>query len=138
MADQSSLGRLIAVHPIAPAALQRVVFIAVLSFLFFLGMMLAYVLRQEIGYFLLSTAFLVVYLGTMYSFIKGRKKTVELYEKGLFTAGRIVRWADITAVDEQGNIITSTGRPIMVPMSLYERTALLGRIRSAIKQPRVT
>ena len=133
MKDQTSLGRLIAVHPIAPAALQRVVFVAVLSFLFFLGMMLAYFLRQDIGYFLLSTAFLVVYLGTMYAFIKGRRKTFELYEKGLFTGGQIIRWGDIERLGEDGNIVRTKGKPISIPMSLYERASLVERIRSFIE-----
>lgn len=133
MKDQTSLGRLIAVHPIAPAALQRVVFVAVLSFLFFLGMMVAYFLRQDIGYFLLSTAFLVVYLGTMYAFFKGRGRTFELYEKGLFTGEQVIRWGDIERLDADGNIVRTKGKPISIPMSLYERSSLVERIRSFIK-----
>jgi uncharacterized membrane protein len=59
--------------PIPPAQAQRAAFIAVLSFLFFLAMMLAYYLRGSILYFLLATAFLVVYIFTMISFVKLRK-----------------------------------------------------------------
>ena len=54
----------------APAQLQRAVFIAVLSFLFFLAMMFAYYIRQSALYFLLATAFLIVYLITMVSFVR--------------------------------------------------------------------
>ena len=53
----------------SPAQLQRAVFIVVLSFLFFLAMMFAYYIRQSALYFLLATAFLIVYLITMISFV---------------------------------------------------------------------
>lgn len=58
----------------APAELQRAVFIAVLSFLFFLAMMFAYYIRQSLLYFLLATAFLIIYLITMFSFVRLRRK----------------------------------------------------------------
>src|SRR5437773_12397915 len=44
-----------------PAQVQRAVFIAVLSFLFFLAMMIVFYIRQSMLYFLLATAFLIVY-----------------------------------------------------------------------------
>jgi len=57
-----------------PAArVQRAVFIAVLSFLFFLAMMSAFYVRQSILYFLLATAFLIVYIITMISFVRLRR-----------------------------------------------------------------
>jgi hypothetical protein len=57
-----------------PAAqVQRAVFIAVLSFLFFLAMMVAFFVRQSILYFLLATAFLIVYIFTMVSFVRLRR-----------------------------------------------------------------
>ncbi|MEO6654613.1 MAG: hypothetical protein ABIO36_00875 [Pyrinomonadaceae bacterium] len=57
-----------------PAQLQRAVFIAVLSFLFFLAMMLVFYIRQSPFYFLLATAFLIIYLITMISFVRLRQK----------------------------------------------------------------
>jgi hypothetical protein len=56
-----------------PAVIQRAVFIAVLSFLFFLAMMFAYYIRQSVVYFLLATAFLIVYIVTMISFVRLRR-----------------------------------------------------------------
>lgn len=61
----------------SPAHLQRAVFIAVLSFLFFLAMMFAYYIRQSALYFLLATAFLIVYLVTMISFVRLRRSGKE-------------------------------------------------------------
>jgi hypothetical protein len=60
--------------PMSPAQLQRAAFIAVLSFLFFLAMMFAYYIRQSALYFLLATAFLIVYIVTMVSFVRLRRK----------------------------------------------------------------
>jgi len=62
-------------HPPSPAQMQRATFIAVLSFLFFLAMMFAFYIRQSMLYFLLATGFLIVYLVTMVSFVRLRKKT---------------------------------------------------------------
>lgn len=57
----------------SPARVQRAAFLAVLSFLFFLAMMVAYYVRGSILYFLLATAFLIVYIVTMISFVRMRK-----------------------------------------------------------------
>jgi len=54
---------------------QRAAFIGVLSFLFFLAMVFAFYIRQSMLYFLLATGFLIVYLVTMVSFVRLRKKT---------------------------------------------------------------
>jgi type IV secretory pathway VirB6-like protein len=59
--------------PMPPAQLQRAVFIAVLSFFFFMAMMLAFYIRQSILYFLLASAFLIVYIITMISFVRMRR-----------------------------------------------------------------
>lgn len=55
------------------AHIQRAAFLAVLSFVFFLAMMVAYYVRGSILYFLLATAFLIVYIVTMVSFVRMRK-----------------------------------------------------------------
>lgn len=60
--------------PMSAAKLQRAAFLAVLSFLFFMAMMLAYYLRGSVVYFLLATAFLIVYLITMISVLRLRQR----------------------------------------------------------------
>lgn len=60
--------------PLPPGQIQRAVFIAVLSFLFFLAMMFAFYLRQSMLYFLLATGFLIVYIVTMISFVRLRRR----------------------------------------------------------------
>ncbi len=59
----------------APAQAQRAAFIAVLSFLFFLAMMFAYYIRQSMLYFLLATAFLIIYFVMMFSFVRLRRRS---------------------------------------------------------------
>ena len=54
--------------------MQRAAFTAVLSFLFFLGMMFAYYILQSTIYFLLATAFLIVYVLTMISLYRLRRR----------------------------------------------------------------
>jgi len=61
-------------NELPPAArVQRAVLIAVLSFMFFLAMMIAFYVRQSMLYLLLATAFLVVYIFTMISFVRLRR-----------------------------------------------------------------
>jgi hypothetical protein len=61
--------------PIDADQIQRAAFIAILSFLFFLAMMFAFYIRQSMLYFLLATGFLIVYLVTMVSFVRLRRKS---------------------------------------------------------------
>ncbi len=78
--SDKDLGKLVAIHGIAPAYLQRAVFIVILSFVFFLAMMFMYYIRQSITYFLLASAFLVLYLVTLFSFVMQRRSFVMLHE----------------------------------------------------------
>jgi hypothetical protein len=129
MADRRSLGRLVAVHPVAPAAIQRAVFIAVLSFLFFLGMMIAYYVRQDIGYFLLSTAFLIVYLAMMYAIFIQRKSTVELHEKGLRVRKSAIAFQEIESITGEGDIVLTDGQKVQLPKSVVQFDELVASIR---------
>lgn len=94
----SSLGKLISAHPIAPVYLQRAAFIAVLAFMFFLGMMFAFYARQSIGYFLLATAFLLLYLVTMFSLVMQKKSVVRIFENGITFKRFESRWDEIETV----------------------------------------
>ena len=78
--QNKQLGRLESVHGISPVYLQRALIVIILSFIFFLIMLIAFSIRQQIGYFVLATAFLVVKLFTLFGWMQQRKKTVLLYE----------------------------------------------------------
>lgn len=92
-------GKLESTHGIAPAFLQRAVIVAVLSFLFFMAMMLGFYLRQNIGYFLLASAFLLVYVLTMFGWLMMRKYNVKIYENGITYKKFEAVWSEIENVE---------------------------------------
>lgn len=95
----TDFGKLERTHGIAPAFMQRAVIVAVLSFLFFLGMMLGFYVRQNIGYFLLASAFLLVYVLTMFGWLVMRKYNVKIYENGIVYKKFEALWNEIEAVE---------------------------------------
>ena len=130
MADpENDLGKLVAIHGIAPAYLQRAIFIVILSFLFFLAMMLVYYIRQNILYFLLASAFLIIYLVTLFSWVMQRKNVVEMHENGLKYKKRSARWSEIERVDAEGSIHVRGDKPIVLPKTLHDSDKLLNIIR---------
>jgi len=125
------LGRLIAAHPIAPIYVQRAVFIAAISFLFFLGTMVGFYLRQNILYFMLATAFLLVYLVTMFSWFNQRKSVVKVFERGIEYKERSLEWSEIESVSDEKVVVikTKTGKPIELPYAISEPAELVRHIR---------
>ena len=133
MPDKTSLGRLIAVHPISPAYLQRAVILAALALTFFFGMMFAFYLLQNFVYFLLASAFLMIYLATMASFFTARKKSVEVHEKGLRIGRESILWGDIDGVSEDGEITSKTTRKVTaIASSIVRRAELLIYVKTRI------
>lgn len=117
-AKEEELGRLITVYGIAPAYVQRAAFLAVLSFLFFLAMMFAFYVLQSFLYFLLSTAFLIVYLITMFSFVMLRRRSVEVFENGMKFRKSLVRWSEIGEIADTGEISFSNGKKMNIPPTI--------------------
>jgi hypothetical protein len=129
---KQDLGELISVHGISPMYLQRSLFIAVLSLIFFLTMMAGFYIRPSIGYFVLATAFLLVYLVTMISWVLLRRRQVGLYEKGLTYKGDSVLWENIRGIDENGEIITANGEKFVIPKSINNFGLVLNVIRTRV------
>lgn len=98
-----NLGKLISTHGTSPAYLQRAAIIAVLSFVFFLAMLVAFYVRQHIGYFVLSTAFLIVYILTLISWVIQKRSLVSIYENGIRYKKFSGSWDEI----ESGTILGS-------------------------------
>lgn len=130
--NRKALGRLVAVHPISPAHLQRAVLLAILSLVFFLTMMFAFYLLKNLVYFLLATSFLTIYLTTMYSFVTAKKRTVKIFNNGLRIGKISAAWTEVVSVDEAGTIEISNGKRIEIPQSTHERDALLTRVRVSV------
>lgn len=128
-----TLGKLIAVHPIAPALVQRAVFIAALAFMFFLAMMFTFYLRQNILYFLLASAFLVLYLVMMFALLMQRRSTVEVCENGFRTKKQTIRWTDVVSVSYEGVVELSSGKNIPIARSVVAFEELLATLRRNVR-----
>lgn len=75
--------------------MQRAVVVSVLSFVFFLLMLGGFYVRQNIGYFILSTAFLLVYILTMFGWMRHRRNVFTIYEDGFTFKNQTFRWDEI-------------------------------------------
>jgi len=135
------LGKIISVHSISPAYLQRAVIVAVLSFLFFLGMMLGFYIRQNIGYFLLSTAFLLVYIFTMFGWVMMRKNVLKIYENGFSYRKFTARWSEIKSIEkkEKGSKISceitkNNGEKTTLNETIYELNTAVNKIKLKFSQ----
>lgn len=126
----ANLGKLVGVYGVAPAILQRAVFLAVLSFLFFLSMMIVYYIRDSPLFFLLATAFLLVYVVTDLS-----STTASRYRPIIRAWNRVqetrLAWDEIGAVADDGRITVTTGKSLQVPQTLDRLPELLRLIRAS-------
>lgn len=95
---ERNLGKLESVHGIAPAFLQRAAIIAVLSFVFFLSMLVIFSLVQNFVYFLLATAFLIVELVTLFIWVSQRRNEFQMFENGFVYRKQEVFWREIESV----------------------------------------
>ena len=107
----------------APAYQQRATAVAGLSFVFFLAMMIAYYARGHYGYFLLSTAFLVVFAFTMAGWWMQRRNVVELYDRGVVIRKFMAKWDDIAAIERKADghlkLITIEHESALIPRTIY-------------------
>ena len=125
-----ALGKLIAVHSMSPAHIQRAAFVAVLAFLFFIGSMALFYLRESILYFLLASAFLVIYVITMLSWVIQRKNVVQVFENGFSYKGKQAAWDEISTVRDDGTVDLKDGKQIAISPAIDHLASLLDLIRS--------
>jgi hypothetical protein len=78
--------------------LQRAAIITVLSFLFFMGTLIIFYVMQSIGYFVLSTAFLVVYIITLVGWVMQKRNVVSIHENGIAYRKFGSTWDEIRSV----------------------------------------
>ena len=128
--SDKDLGKPVAVYAMAPAYIQRAFFIVVLSFLFFLAMMVVFYIRQNIMYFLLATAFLIVYLATLFSWFTLRRSVVQIYEGGISFKKQTAVWYEIADVDDKGVISLKDNQKITLPKVLHDFEGVIDVIRS--------
>lgn len=133
---EPALGKLISKHSTSPVFLQRAAVVAVVSFLFFLVMLLAFYIRQQIGYFILSTAFLVVYLFTLVGWLMQKRNTVGIYENGLRYGKFITSWSEIKSVtaNKKGMHIEKTrGETAFIPSSVSAYESINRAVKLAVE-----
>jgi len=129
---KKNLGKLVAVHGLSPAHIQRAVFITVLSFVFFMGTMVLYYVRQELLYFLLSSAFLVVYIITLFSWIAQRKTALEIFERGIAYRKSSAKWDEIGEIRSDGTIVLKNDKQIAISSAIHELDRAISFIKSRI------
>src|SRR4051812_12924482 len=95
---EQDLGKLQSVHGIAPAFLQRAAIIVIVSFVFFLVMIIAFSVRQNIGYFVLASAFLIVQLITLFGWIMQKRVKFKLFENGFTYRKHVCTWKEIESM----------------------------------------
>lgn len=122
MPDHKNLGKLVAIHGTSPVFLQRAAIVAAVSFLFFFAILIAFYLRQHFGYFLLSTAFLVVFVFTMIGWWFQKRNAVEIFANGLRYNKCELRWQDITAIENSDRelvLIQPDGEKLVISGTIY-------------------
>ena len=127
---RSDLGKVVAVYGPAPVFLQRAIFLTVLSFLFFLGMMFVFYVRQGFVYFILASAFLVIYVLSLISFVGQRKNVLKVYENGIEFKKVSAAWNEIQSVSDEGVVFLNGDRTIKLPNALNDLINVIGLIRA--------
>lgn len=85
--------------------------VAILSFVFFMAMLIAFYIRQHFGYFLLSTAFLIVFIFTMIGWWMQNRNTLYIHDWGIVYRRFSASWTDLKSVEpaENGLLLKTSG-----------------------------
>jgi ABC-type bacteriocin/lantibiotic exporter with double-glycine peptidase domain len=120
--SQKDLGAIVSVHGTSAVFLQRAAIIAVLSFFFFMAMLVVFYVRQQMVYFVLSTAFLVVYIFTLVGWVMQKRNTVSIYENGIGHRSFVAAWDEIQSVKADAgagiNIVKTNGQSVTIPKTI--------------------
>jgi hypothetical protein len=141
------LGKISGVYRVSPAFLQRAAAVSVLSFVFFVLMMFGFYVRQNIGYFLLATAFLAVNVLTLVGWLAIRRGTVRIYGGGIEFRRFRARWDEIERVElrddgkpaggrrHSATIVKRNGESAEIPDAIAGAAEIAAVIRSKIDGP---
>ncbi|MER3633100.1 MAG: hypothetical protein C4325_13885, partial [Blastocatellia bacterium] len=92
-------GKVIGRFTVSLLFLQRSAVIALLSFFFFLAMLVGYSLRGHFGYLILAAAFFVLHIFSLSGVWMLRKKSIGIFENGLEFRRRFIAWSELEAAD---------------------------------------
>jgi hypothetical protein len=141
-----NLGKLESAHGISPLFLQRAAIVAVVSFIFFIAMSVAFSIRQNLGYFLLATAFLLVQLLTLFGWLVQRRAEFRIYENGFTYKKQTCYWDEIESMNGKMEsrlvggakinfqIKKTTGENIVLTEAVYGVDKILERISAEIEK----
>ena len=136
MADPSkNLGRIVSSHSTSPVYLQRAAIVSVISLLFFFGMLVAFYVRQQIGYFLLSTGFLVVYLFTFIGWVMQKRNIVEVHENGLRYKKFQAAWDEIGYIKANSDglqLAKGERDKVLIPPSVANYDQIVHAVRRGV------
>ncbi len=142
--QNKQLGRLERVHGISPAYLQRALILIILSFIFFMAMLAAFSIRQQLGYFILATAFLLVKLLMLWGWMMQRKKAVILYENGLVLGKQVCFYDDIENIHlkqtsrmiggekNECEIVKTSGEKIILPEAIHDVHGIIEKVEEKL------
>ena len=133
---EKQLGRLVTIFGVQPAYMQRAVFVVILSFVFFLAMMFTFYWRQGFVYFLLASAFLLVYIVTLSSWLMQRRNIVKIYENGIEYRKFSCLWEEIETIapgEPRGLVIkTKSGEKFTIPETIADLDQIIRHVRPKI------
>ncbi|MEP7211679.1 MAG: hypothetical protein ABI791_01290 [Acidobacteriota bacterium] len=137
----ADLGRAVSTHPTAAVFVQRAAIVALISFVFFLLMLIGFSIRQHFGYFLLASAFLVVYLFTMFGWWVQKRSVLTIYENGLSYKKFRNSWSDIAAAEESADakgsitikLTDNKRRSVSIPPTLDRYDRVVQQVRANVR-----
>jgi hypothetical protein len=71
----------------------------VLSFFFFLAMLVGFAVRSHFGYLILAAAFLVLHIFSLTGLWMLRTKSISIFQNGLEFRRRFIPWSDLQSGD---------------------------------------
>jgi hypothetical protein len=97
--SELQLGKLESVHGISPVFKQRAFIVAVVSFVFFTTMVIAYSVRRSFVFILMGTAFLVIELFTLFGWLGQKNLEFRLFENGFSYKKFVCTWNEIESIN---------------------------------------
>jgi hypothetical protein len=128
------LGRLVSLHGTSPAALQRAAIVAIVSFFFFMATLVVFYVQQSIAYFILSTAFLIVYIFTLIGWVMQKRNAVSIFENGISYRKFSASWNEIKSVKADPQTGITLVKDNGETLTIGNTTADIGRIALLVRQ----
>src|SRR4030095_6463909 len=128
------LGRLVGLHATSPPALQRAAIVAIVSFFFFMATLVVFYVQQSIAYFILSTAFLIVYIFTLIGWVMQKRNAVSIFENGISYRKFSASWNEIKSVKADPQTGITLVKDNGETLTIGNTTADIGRIALLVRQ----